>query len=92
MNLVSPPALWHCKNYQYRSAVWNPLRHMIALRRRAKRAHEYDSSFFSAILPASCLIVRIADGPALPCRKTRAENSSRRQDTAFRQRHIPNFE
>ena len=45
---------------------------MIALRRRAKLifvcmyniASEYDSSFFSAILLAGCLIVRVSDGPA----------------------------
>ena len=59
---------------------------MIALRRREKLtlehmyviASEYDSSFFSAILLASCFIVRVAD--CLPYR-TRAERSysSRRQ-------------
>ena len=49
-----------------------PLRHLIALRRRAKLffvpmcviAWEYASSLFSAILLASCLIMRAADGPA----------------------------
>ena len=52
----------------------HPLRHMIALRRRAKLifvrmyviASEYDSSFFSAVLLAICFIVRVADGPAPP--------------------------
>ena len=67
----------------------HPLRHMIALRRRAKLilvriyviASEYDSSFFSAILSAICFIVRVADSPVPPCRKTRGEQnySSRRQ-------------
>ena len=65
------------------------LRHMRALRRRAKLylvrmyviASEYDSSFFSAILLASCFKVRVADGPAPKCRKTRTERIyfSRRQ-------------
>ena len=52
----------------------HPLRHMIAMCRRAKRslvriyviAAEYDSSFFSAILLASFFIVRVAYGPAPP--------------------------
>ena len=50
----------------------HPLRHMIALRRRAifvrmyVNASEYDSSFFSAILLSTCLIVRAADGFAPP--------------------------
>ena len=67
----------------------HPLRDMIALDRRAKLilvrmyvvASEYDSSFFKAILRASCFIVHVADGPAPQCRKTRAERSysSRRQ-------------
>ena len=60
---------------------WHPLRHMIALRGRANLVRmyviesEYDSFVFSAILLASCFIVRDADGPAPPCSKTRAERS-----------------
>ena len=43
-------------------------------------ASEYDSSFFSAILLASCFIVRLADDPAPQGRKTPAErNLSSRQ-------------
>ena len=67
----------------------HPLRHIIALRRRAKLtlvrmyviASAYNLSFFSAILLASCFIVRVADGPAPPCRQTQAKRSysSRRQ-------------
>ena len=53
-----------------------PLRHMIAPRKRAKFtfvrkyniASVYDSSLFSAILLASCLLMRVSDGPAPPCR------------------------
>ena len=52
----------------------HPLRHMITLRRRAKfiflrmyvTASEFDSFSFSAILLASCSIVRVVDGPAPP--------------------------
>ena len=55
----------------------HPLRHMIALGRRAKFifvrvykiASEYDSSFFSAILLVSCLVMRVADGPAPPVKE-----------------------
>ena len=51
-----------------------PLWQIITLRRRRKIilvimyiiASEYDSSFLSAILLASCFIVRVADGPAPP--------------------------
>ena len=49
-------------------------RHMIAMSRRANLilvsmyviASLYDSSFFSAILLASCFIMRVAEGPAPP--------------------------
>ena len=49
-------------------------RHMIAMSRRANLilvsmyviASQYDSSFFSAILLASCFIMRVAENPAPP--------------------------
>ena len=69
----------------------HPLRHMTALPRGAKLtlvriyviASEYDSFFFSAILLASCSIVRVAEGPApqrkAPFPKTVARLLFRRQ-------------
>ena len=59
----------------------HPLRNMIALRKREKPflvrmyviASVYDSFFFSAILLASCFIVRVADGPAPPMQENTSE-------------------
>ena len=74
----------------------HPLRHLIALHRKAKLilvrmyviASGYDSAFFSAILLASIFIVRIAEGHAPPYRKTREEPEENTRGTLLVDRRL----